>query len=43
MYRLLEVKDPAKVFEYNGFWLDIGRPSDYELATQKINDPDFTI
>jgi NDP-sugar pyrophosphorylase family protein len=41
MYRLLEVKRPATVFEYGGFWLDIGRPSDYELATEKVNDPNF--
>jgi NDP-sugar pyrophosphorylase family protein len=43
MYRLLEIKNPAKVYEYDGFWLDIGRPSDYELATQKINELDFTL
>jgi NDP-sugar pyrophosphorylase family protein len=41
MYKLLEVNKPATVFEFGGFWLDIGRPSDYELATEKINDPDF--
>ena len=43
MYKLLEVKDPAKIYEYDGFWLDIGRPSDYETALQKINDLDFAI
>lgn len=41
MHRLLEVKRPAMVFEYDGFWLDIGRPSDYDMATEKINDPTF--
>lgn len=41
MYKLLEVNQPATVFEYSGFWLDIGRPSDYELASEKINDPNF--
>jgi NDP-mannose synthase len=41
MYKLLEVNKPATVFEFGGFWLDIGRPSDYELATEKINDPNF--
>ncbi len=41
MYKLLEVNNPATVYEYGGFWLDIGRPSDYELATQKVNDPNF--
>jgi len=42
MYKLLEVKRPATVFEYDGFWLDIGRPSDYELATEKIIDSKFS-
>ena len=41
MYKLLEVKKPVTIFEFGGFWLDIGRPSDYELATEKINDPNF--
>jgi NDP-sugar pyrophosphorylase family protein len=41
MYKLLSEHKPASVFEFNGFWLDIGRPSDYELATEKINDPNF--
>jgi NDP-sugar pyrophosphorylase family protein len=41
MYKLLEVNKPATVYEFGGFWLDIGRPSDYELATEKINDPNF--
>lgn len=43
MYKLLEVGKLPKVYEYSGFWLDIGRPSDYEIATQKIQDPDFKI
>jgi len=41
MYKLLEVNKPANVFEYEGFWLDIGRPSDYELATEIIKDPNL--
>mgnify|MGYP005848497083 CR=1 FL=1 len=41
MYKLLEVGKPASVYEYDGFWLDIGRPSDYEIATEKINDSNF--
>jgi len=43
MYKLLEVKNPATVYEYNGYWLDIGRPADYEKAIEKVNDPDFKI
>jgi NDP-sugar pyrophosphorylase family protein len=38
MLKLLELNDPATVFEYEGFWLDIGRPSDYEIAIEKINN-----
>lgn len=41
MYKLLEVEQPASVVEFDGFWLDIGRPSDYEMAIEKINDPNF--
>ncbi len=41
MYKLLEVGDLPTVDEFNGFWLDIGRPSDYEIATEKIMDPNF--
>tara|TARA_R100001143_G_C3361083_1_gene135895 strand:- start:19043 stop:19747 length:705 start_codon:yes stop_codon:yes gene_type:complete len=38
MHKLLEVNKPATVYEYFGFWLDIGRPADYEIASEKIND-----
>lgn len=41
MHKLLEVNQPATVFEFDGFWLDIGRPSDYEMAIEKVNDPNF--
>ena len=43
MYKLLEEKNPATVYEFGGFWLDIGRPSDYEIAIEKISDPNFQI
>lgn len=43
MYKLLEIKQPAKIFEFDGFWLDIGRPSDYEMAMEKIKNPNFKI
>lgn len=43
MYELLGIQKAVKVFEYDGYWLDIGRPSDYEIATQKINDPAFIL
>ena len=43
MYKLLEVKHPATIYEFDGFWLDIGRPSDYEIAIEKVLDPNFKI
>ena len=43
MYKLLENKKPIKVYEYDGFWLDIGRPSDYEIAIEKFNDAEFKL
>jgi NDP-sugar pyrophosphorylase family protein len=30
---LLKTKRPVKVIPYDGYWLDIGRPEDYERAT----------
>lgn len=41
MYKLLEIKQPPTVFEFDGFWLDIGRPSDYEMANEKLKDSTF--
>ncbi len=41
MHKLLQVKKPPTVFEFKGFWLDIGRPSDYEIAIEKIDDLNF--
>lgn len=37
MLKLIELERPARVFKYDGYWLDIGRPDDYEKA---INDID---
>ncbi len=36
MLTLLDKKRPAKIFRYNGYWLDIGRPDDYEKANEDI-------
>ena len=36
MLTLLEKKRPAKIFPYGGYWLDIGRPDDYEKANEDI-------
>ncbi|MCZ8156427.1 MAG: sugar phosphate nucleotidyltransferase [Leptospira sp.] len=32
MLKLLEEKESVKVIPHNGYWLDIGRPDDYERA-----------
>jgi NDP-sugar pyrophosphorylase family protein len=40
MYKLLEEKQPVKVIPHQGIWLDIGRPTDYQLALDTFeSDP----
>jgi len=34
MVTLLDKKQPIKVYPYDGYWLDIGRPEDYEKANE---------
>jgi NDP-sugar pyrophosphorylase family protein len=36
MLTLLEKASPVKIFPYSGYWLDIGRPEDYEKANEDI-------
>jgi len=36
MLCLLEKKIPVNVFPYKGYWLDIGRPDDYEKANEDL-------
>ena len=36
MLGLLEKKIPVNVFPYSGYWLDIGRPDDYEKANDDL-------
>lgn len=36
MLALLENRNPARIYPYNGYWLDIGRPDDYEKANEDI-------
>jgi NDP-sugar pyrophosphorylase family protein len=36
MFTLLEHKERVNLFPFNGYWLDIGRPEDYELANADI-------
>lgn len=43
MYFLIKNKMFPKVFEYSGYWLDIGRPLDYEKAIIDYENNDFSI
>jgi NDP-sugar pyrophosphorylase family protein len=36
MLKLLEARQRIAVFPYEGYWLDIGRPEDYEKANEDI-------
>jgi NDP-sugar pyrophosphorylase family protein len=36
MCTLLHKKETIKVYPYDGYWLDIGRPDDYERANEEI-------
>ena len=36
MYKLLKLKKRINVEPHNGYWLDIGRPNDYILATEQF-------
>lgn len=38
MEKLIENGEPVKVFCYDGYWLDIGRPSDYEKAIKDFGN-----
>lgn len=37
MISMLEKNQPVRIFPYKGYWLDIGRPDDYEKANEDIN------
>lgn len=37
MTTLLERHEPVKIYPYTGYWLDIGRPDDYEKANEDID------
>lgn len=41
MLRLLDEKQTIKVYPYDGYWLDIGNPDDYEKACQDIEGLDL--
>lgn len=36
MRKLLKSGEKVKIYKHNGYWLDIGRPEDYEKANQDV-------
>ncbi len=36
IHKLLSVKEEIQVFPYSGYWLDIGRPDDYDKANNDL-------
>ena len=38
MNLLLQKAEPPEIFQHKGYWLDIGRPDDYEKALNDINE-----
>lgn len=39
MDTLLKKKEKIKIYPYQGYWLDIGRPQDYDQANEDIKTP----
>ncbi len=37
MYLLLERKEPISAYSYDGYWMDIGRPDDYDQAKEDVS------
>ncbi len=38
MKYMIEIKEAPVIFEYDGYWLDIGRPDDYEKAVSELKE-----
>jgi NDP-sugar pyrophosphorylase family protein len=38
---MLKKGQTIKVYPYSGYWLDIGRPDDYEKANRDIKELDL--
>jgi NDP-mannose synthase len=37
MHRLLERQVPVGIYPFHGYWLDIGRPEDFERANEDVH------
>jgi NDP-sugar pyrophosphorylase family protein len=42
MLTLLDNKEKVNLYPYNGYWLDIGRPDDYEKANEDLQKMNFS-
>ena len=38
MLQLIEDQNPASIMPFDGYWLDIGRPDDYNVAIEKFEE-----
>ena len=38
MMDLIKNKEKPKVYKFDGYWLDIGRPDDYSQAMDEFNE-----
>jgi len=43
MYELIKKSEFPYLYEYEGYWLDIGRPDDYEIAIEKVESGVFPL
>jgi NDP-sugar pyrophosphorylase family protein len=43
MATLLNLQQPVNVYRYDGYWLDIGRPADYEKANADIEKVEMNV
>ncbi len=42
MHKLLEAGEKVHIYEHKGYWLDIGRPEDYEQANEDVAQAKMT-
>jgi NDP-sugar pyrophosphorylase family protein len=38
---MLRRDEPIHVYRYRGFWLDLGRPSDFDTANREVHQLDL--
>lgn len=43
MATLLNLQQPVNVYRYDGYWLDIGRPADYEKANADVEKVEMNV